>query len=75
MGHIVDRSQEFLGTSDRAIVAMRRMMLDAVRTVDRGETPKATEPASYRNVRPYDGFLKPDEDWKTAFAEGLAARF
>jgi hypothetical protein len=75
MGPIVDRSQEFLGSSDRAIVAMRRMMLEAVRAVERGDTPKGADPASCRGVRPYDAFIKPDEDWRTAFAEGLAARF
>jgi phenylpropionate dioxygenase-like ring-hydroxylating dioxygenase large terminal subunit len=75
MGPIVDRSQEFLGTSDRAIVAMRRMMLDAVRTVERGEAPKGADPATHRGVRPYDSFIKPGEDWRTVFAAGLAARF
>ena len=30
MGPICDRSKEFLGTSDKAIVALRRLLLDAV---------------------------------------------
>ena len=75
MGNIVDRSKEVLGTSDRAIVAMRRMMLDATRAVERGESPRATDPSSYRNVRPYDNFIKPGDDWKTVFAKGISARF
>ena len=75
MGQIVDRSKEFLGTSDRAIVTMRRMMLDATRAVERGESPRATDPSTYRNVRPYDNFIKPDEDWKIVFAKGISARF
>ena len=75
MGQIVDRSKEFLGTSDKAIVAMRRMMLEATRVVERGDTPKATIPASYRNVRPYDNFIEPGADWQIAFADGLVAKF
>ena len=75
MGRIVDRSQEFLGTSDRAIVVMRRMMLEATRAVERGERPLGTEPSAYRNVRPYDNFIEPGADWKQVFAKDLAARF
>ena len=45
------------------------------RAVERGESPRATDPSTYRNVRPYDNFIKPGEDWKTVFAKGLSARF
>ncbi len=75
MGRIVDRSGEFLGTSDRAIVVMRRMMLEATRAVERGETPGGTDPAAYRNVRPYDNFIEPGKNWKDVFAKEIAARF
>src|SRR5260370_37490881 len=33
MGPVVDRSQEHLGPADRAIIATRRMLLDAVNEV------------------------------------------
>jgi phthalate 4,5-dioxygenase oxygenase subunit len=37
MGPIVDRTQEHLGTSDVAIIRMRRRMLEAVRRFQKGE--------------------------------------
>jgi len=52
MGAIVDRTKEHLGTSDRAIIAMRQMLLEGTRDVEAGRAPKGTEPKSYRNVAP-----------------------
>ena len=40
MGPICDRSKEFLGTSDKAIVAMRRLLLEAIERVEKGGTPR-----------------------------------
>ena len=37
MGPIVDRAQEHLGTSDIAIIRMRKRMLEAVRKFQNGE--------------------------------------
>jgi len=54
MGPICDRSKEFLGTSDKAIVAMRRLLLDAIAVNEKGGTPRAVDPKTYRNVRAYD---------------------
>ncbi len=67
MGPIVDRSKEFLGTSDRAIVTSRRMLLDATRQVERGERPPGADPATHRDVRPHDRILKAGENWKEVF--------
>lgn len=39
MGPIVDRSQEHLGASDKAIIAMRRMLLQAARSIGQGVDP------------------------------------
>jgi nitrite reductase/ring-hydroxylating ferredoxin subunit len=39
MGAITDRAREYLGTSDRAIVVMRKLLLEAASAVERGETP------------------------------------
>jgi hypothetical protein len=36
-GEIADRSQEFLGSSDRAIIAARRQVLRAIRDVEAGK--------------------------------------
>ena len=75
MGPIVDRSQEHLGTSDRAIVVLRRMLLEAVGAVERGETPPGVDPLQHRDVRPHEGILKTGGDWRVAFAVEGAARW
>ena len=75
MGAIVDRSQEHLGTSDRAIVSMRRLLLEATRAVERGESPPGSDPASSRAARPHDGLVPPDQDWREAFARDLEAKW
>ena len=41
MGPMVDRSQEHLGTSDRAIVTMRRLLLEATYAIENGEAARA----------------------------------
>ena len=75
MGPIVDRSQEFLGTSDRAIVTMRRQLLEATRAVEDGQTPPATDPAQLRGIRPVDRVLDAGQAWKEAFATATQARW
>ncbi len=47
MGPIVDRSQEYLGPADRAIIATRRLLLDAIKTVERGGNPPGTDTSYY----------------------------
>jgi phthalate 4,5-dioxygenase len=75
MGPICDRSKEFLGTSDKAIVAMRRILLEAIAMNERGETPRALEPETYRGVRAYDRVIPREADWKVAMAEDLKAKW
>ena len=73
MGPICDRSKEFLGTSDKAIVAMRRILLDAIAVNEKGGMPRGVEPQTYRTVRAYDRVIPANEDWKTAMAKDLVA--
>ena len=75
MGPIVDRSKEHLGASDKAIVTLRRLMLEAIRTVERDETPPGLDPATHRNIRPYDNVIAGDTPWQEAFAGELAAKW
>ena len=75
MGAIVDRSKEFLGTSDKALVTMRRLMLEATRDVERGAPLRGLDPAAARDIRPYDNIVKGDVDWREVFAEELRAKF
>jgi phenylpropionate dioxygenase-like ring-hydroxylating dioxygenase large terminal subunit len=75
MGSIVDRSLEHLGTSDRAIIAARQLLLDACDAVERGEDPPGIDPAAYRNVRPYDDLVPRDKTWQEAFEHELTAKW
>ncbi len=75
MGPITDRSKEHLGTSDKAIVAMRRIMLEAINDVAEGRPPRGVTPAAQSNIRPYDGFMKVDDDWREVFGPELVAKW
>ena len=46
MGPIVDRSKEHLGPADRAIIVARRLLLQAVKTVQEGGTRWARTPVT-----------------------------
>ena len=75
MGPIVDRSLENLGTSDRPIVTMRRLLLEAVDAAERGEDPPALDPKSHRAIRAHDGVVPKGDTWRDAFAAALAAKW
>lgn len=75
MGPIVDRSKEHLGASDKAIVALRRLLLEATYAVERGERPRGTNPEAYRNIRPYDDFVDGEADWRQALVKELLAKW
>ena len=67
MGAIVDRSREHLGPADRAVIQARRLLLDAVRAVDKGETPRGVG-SSYYSLRAGESILPRDTDWRTLLA-------
>jgi len=75
MGPICDRSKEFVGSSDKAVVAMRRLLLEAIDSVETGGDPRGLDPSSYRSVRPHDNMVPPGADWRQAFAKELAAKW
>jgi phenylpropionate dioxygenase-like ring-hydroxylating dioxygenase large terminal subunit len=75
MGPIVDRSQEYLGSTDRAIVTLRRMLLEAVAAVERGETPPGVDPKTHRAIRPYDGLVPAGADWRQSFGDNLQCKW
>jgi phthalate 4,5-dioxygenase oxygenase subunit len=75
MGTIVDRSKEHLGTSDKAIIALRQLLLEGTDVVAQGGSPRGLTPATYENVRPYDGVIPHDREWQTEFAPELVAKF
>jgi phenylpropionate dioxygenase-like ring-hydroxylating dioxygenase large terminal subunit len=69
-GPIVDRTRERLGTSDTAIIQVRKRLLGAARALrDQGEAPPGRDPAAFL-VRSASAVLPPGADW----VEGAMAR-
>jgi phthalate 4,5-dioxygenase len=75
MGSIVDRSKEHLGTTDRAIITLRQVLMDALDINERGGMPQAVDPATYRNVRSYDRAISPDADWRSATRADVVTKY
>ena len=65
MGPIVDRSREHLGPADRAIIVARRLLLQAVKTVQEGGDPLGTD-TSYYNARAVEQVLPKGVAWRDA---------
>jgi phenylpropionate dioxygenase-like ring-hydroxylating dioxygenase large terminal subunit len=70
MGPIADRTLERLGTTDRAIIQARRMLLQAVKTVQDGGDPPGVAPTYYR-LRPTSGVQPKDVFWYDATKDKL----
>jgi phenylpropionate dioxygenase-like ring-hydroxylating dioxygenase large terminal subunit len=62
MGAIADRTLERLGTTDRAIITSRRMLLKAVQTVMDGGDPPGVSP-SYYSLRGVERVLPKNVYW------------
>ena len=65
MGPIVDRSREHLGPADRAVIQARRLLLEAVKVVGEGGTPRAVAP-TYGGLVAAEAVLPRDADWRDA---------
>ena len=59
MGPVVNRSQEHLGQTDRAVIQARKMLLQAIRTIQDGGTPPAAD-ESYYGIRAIEEVLPAD---------------
>lgn len=69
MGPIVDRTAEHLGTSDIAIIRMRRRMLEAVRRFQNGEPLIGLDPdLPYDKIRTEQLIIPIDQPWQTVGA-------
>jgi phthalate 4,5-dioxygenase oxygenase subunit len=75
MGRVCDRSKEHLGTSDRAIIATRQLLMEAMDTVENGGDPRGIDPQTYRTVRAVDKMVPLDLPWKEALGDELIAKF
>jgi hypothetical protein len=77
MGAVQDRTREHLGTTDKVIMANRRMLLQAMDTVAAGGTPPGTaDPAlapTLTGPDTVDG-IAPAEGWKTWWQDAVRAK-
>ena len=65
MGPICDRTREHLGTTDRAIIMARKILLDAVRRVEDGGTPPGLGRNAHQ-LRPIEKVLPIGTEWRNA---------
>ncbi|MBG9387215.1 Rieske 2Fe-2S domain-containing protein [Caenimonas aquaedulcis] len=77
MGAIQDRTREHLGTSDKVIMANRRMLLKAIETVQAGGVPPgcadASQAAAMTGPDTVDG-IAPAGEWATWWRERTRAK-
>ncbi|HEY1574861.1 MAG TPA: Rieske 2Fe-2S domain-containing protein [Pseudonocardiaceae bacterium] len=67
MGPIYDRTQEHLGTTDKAVIRMRQILLKAAKGLDDGVVPPALagDPEhDFRTIRSAEKILEPGENWR-----------
>jgi phthalate 4,5-dioxygenase oxygenase subunit len=75
MGAILDRSKEHVGSTDRAIILLRKILLDTIAAMEAGEDLRALDPASYRHLRAVDRTIPKGTEWKIECEPDFAAKF
>ncbi|HET9075292.1 MAG TPA: Rieske 2Fe-2S domain-containing protein [Acidimicrobiales bacterium] len=73
MGVICDRTREHPGTTDRAVLAARRLLLEAADWVKAGKPLKGTDPAACRGVRASETVTDEGVPWLEAIGSGIRA--
>ena len=75
MGPIVNRAREHLGSTDKAIIMCRRILVDAIRGVQNGIDPPGADSSTYRGIRSADIMVPKDRRWQDTAKEKLSARW
>jgi phenylpropionate dioxygenase-like ring-hydroxylating dioxygenase large terminal subunit len=70
MGPIVDRSQEHLGSTDRAVLIGRHVLIQAARKVEQGSEPLGIQP-TYYGIRAMGKILPKGVRWVDAMKNDL----
>jgi hypothetical protein len=68
MGPVYDRSQEQLGSTDKAITRMRHILLSAAKGLAEGKEPPALA-GNFTVIRGAEKILEPGEDWRALGTE------
>jgi phthalate 4,5-dioxygenase len=71
MGPIVDRSEEYLGSTDRAIITLRRILLEATNAVAGGAEAPGSDPASHRGAHGLDAVIPRGSVWQETLQQDL----
>jgi len=74
-GPICDRTGEHLGSTDKAIIAMRNLLLEGIRDVEAGKRPRGSLPESHRDARPFDSLVPPNTDWRKEMEYDLTPKW
>ena len=74
MGQIVDRTYEHLGTSDKAIIMMRRLLNEAISSVEQGSAPKGVDP-DLHSVRAYEILIEKNKNWLDIIGDELKEKW
>jgi hypothetical protein len=65
MGEIYTRTREHLGTSDMAIIRMRRMLIKAAKDLANGIEPPALDPTKpFDRIRSAERVIRKEDDWR-----------
>jgi phthalate 4,5-dioxygenase len=65
MGPIYDRTQEQLGSTDKAISRMRHILISAAKGLAAGkEVPAVGDGLDFRSIRGAEKILEAGEDWR-----------
>jgi phthalate 4,5-dioxygenase len=72
-GPVTKREYEHLGTTDLAVIAMRRVLIRAVEQLRRGIEPREAADGSVYRVRSLSHVLKRDVDWREGAGRYLVA--
>src|SRR6266567_1947427 len=70
MGRVANRAREHLGPADKAIIALRQVLLRSIRTVEDGGDPPGIAP-SYLGLRGVERTLASGEDWWLAMRKEI----
>jgi phenylpropionate dioxygenase-like ring-hydroxylating dioxygenase large terminal subunit len=71
---LYDRTQEHLGTSDAMVIAVRKQLITAARTLrDRGEVPENVANTELNRVRCGSFLLEKEADWQEITREKLSS--
>ena len=77
LGRVQDRTREHLGTTDKAIIANRKLLVQAIEAVERGDEPdislRPADPARCRGPVAIDT-IAPAATWQTAWKQTAVER-